>query len=103
MHISDALADDAELSAHRITVSTIDGYQGQEKDVVYLSLVRCNEKGAIGFLKDYRRMNVAMTRAKRMLVMVGDSGTISQDEFYSKFLDFVDKEQAYRSAWEFIQ
>jgi ATP-dependent RNA/DNA helicase IGHMBP2 len=44
-----------------------------------------------------------MTRAKRMLVMVGDSGTISQDEFYSKFLDFVDKEQAYRSAWEFIQ
>jgi ATP-dependent RNA/DNA helicase IGHMBP2 len=48
-------------------------------------------------------MNVAMTRAKRMLVMVGDSGTISQDEFYSKFLDFVDKEQAYRSAWEFMQ
>lgn len=103
MHISDALNEDVDLADHRITVSTIDGYQGQEKDVVYLSLVRCNEKGDIGFLRDYRRMNVAMTRAKRMLVLVGDSGTISQDRFYSKFLDYVDTEKAYRSAWEFIQ
>jgi ATP-dependent RNA/DNA helicase IGHMBP2 len=103
MHITDTLNEDTELAEHKITVSTIDGYQGQEKDVVYLSLVRCNEKGDIGFLRDYRRMNVAMTRAKRMLVMVGDSGTISQDRFYSKFLEFVDTENAYRSAWEFMQ
>ena len=102
-YIEDQLKDDEQLRDHQIKVSTIDGYQGQEKDVVYISLVRCNEKGDIGFLKDYRRMNVAMTRAKRMLVLVGDSGTISSDKFYSAFLNHIDQVQAYRSAWEFMQ
>ena len=103
MHITDNIAEDTELADHKISTSTIDGYQGQEKDVVYISLVRNNEKGDIGFLKDYRRMNVAMTRAKRMLVVVGDSSTISKDKFYAAFMDYVEKQDAYRSAWEFMQ
>ena len=103
MYITDNIAEDTELADHKISTSTIDGYQGQEKDVVYISLVRNNEKGDIGFLKDYRRMNVAMTRAKRMLVVVGDSSTISKDKFYASFMDYVEKQDAYRSAWEFMQ
>ncbi|MEZ4982990.1 MAG: AAA domain-containing protein [Saprospiraceae bacterium] len=61
----------------------MDGFQGQERDVIYISLVRSNTKGEIGFLSDYRRMNVAMTRARKLLVVVGDSGTIGLDPLWS--------------------
>jgi len=81
--------------------NTIDSFQGQERDIIIISLVRSNENGDIGFLKDYRRMNVAMTRAKLKLVIIGDSATIGGDSFYSNFLDFVEKEGSYRTAWEF--
>jgi superfamily I DNA and/or RNA helicase len=84
------------------TINTIDGFQGQERDVIYISLVRSNEKGTIGFLTDYRRMNVAMTRAKKKLVIVGDSGTIGSRKFYQNFLDYCDRVGAYRTAWEFM-
>jgi ATP-dependent RNA/DNA helicase IGHMBP2 len=86
-----------------ITVQTIDGFQGQERDVMYISLVRSNEKKEIGFLSDYRRMNVAMTRAKMKLIVVGDSGTIGENKFYKTFLDYVEIEGSYNSAWVFMK
>ncbi len=97
------IKSDERLAELKISADTIDGFQGQEKEVVYISLVRSNEKGEIGFLKDYRRMNVALTRAQKKLVVIGDSATIGQDNFYSKFLDYCEKEDAYKSAWEFMQ
>lgn len=87
----------------RVVVQTIDGFQGQECDVIYISLVRSNERSEIGFLTDYRRMNVAMTRAKMKLIIVGDSSTIGNDKFYKTFLDFADTEGTYLSAWSFMQ
>lgn len=86
-----------------IHCQTIDSFQGQEKTVIILSLVRSNENGTIGFLSDYRRMNVALTRAKRKLIVIGDSATIGADSFYSAFLDYVEKNGSYRSAWEFSE
>lgn len=86
-----------------ISVNTIDSFQGQEKDVIYLSLVRSNEEGTIGFLSDERRMNVALTRAKSKLIVFGDSGTIAaKNQFYSKFVDYVQSIEAYKSAFEYL-
>jgi superfamily I DNA and/or RNA helicase len=65
-------------------------------------LVRSNESGDIGFLKDYRRMNVALTRAKKKLVVIGDSSTIGNDAFYSRFLTWVESQNAYQSAWTWM-
>lgn len=91
------------FSGHeKVVVNTIDSFQGQERDVVYISLVRSNERGEIGFLKDYRRMNVAMTRAKKKLVVIGDSATLGEDKFFAGFLDYVEKSGSYRTAWEFM-
>ncbi|MEM6395760.1 MAG: AAA domain-containing protein [Bacteroidota bacterium] len=86
-----------------LTIDTIDGFQGQERDLVYLSLVRSNDKGEIGFLKDYRRINVAMTRARKQLVIVGDSATIGADPFYAKMLEYVEKVGSYVSAFVYIR
>ena len=95
--------EDEALFPYPIEINTIDGFQGQERDVVYISLVRSNSKSEIGFLKDYRRMNVAMTRAKKLLVIVGDSGTIGSHEFYQNFLNYVEKIGGYQSAWEYMK
>ena len=62
-----------------------------------------NNKSEIGFLSDYRRMNVAMTRARKKLIMVGDSATVGTDEFYAAFLEYCERLDAYKSAWEFMQ
>ncbi len=86
----------------RIVCQTVDGFQGQERDVIYISLTRSNEEGRIGFLADYRRMNVAMTRARRKLVVIGDSATIGGDPFFKRFIQYCEREEAYRSAWELI-
>ena len=85
-----------------ITINTIDGFQGQERDVIYISLVRSNSKNDIGFLKDYRRMNVAMTRARKLLVVIGDSATIGQNSFYAAFLDYCAEHGLYQTAWEYV-
>ncbi len=85
----------------QLRCSTIDSFQGQEAKNIILSLVRSNDEGQIGFLTDYRRMNVAMTRAKEQLIVIGDSATIGADPFYGSFLGYVEKEGAYRTAWEF--
>lgn len=83
-----------------IAVDTIDAFQGQERDIIYISMVRSNDKGEIGFLKDTRRMNVAMTRAKKKLIIVGDSATLAGFKFYDHFLDYTEEHGAYVSAWE---
>jgi len=90
-------------SSNLITINTIDGFQGQERDVIYLSLVRSNAKHEIGFLSDYRRMNVAMTRARMLLVVVGDSATIGQNKFYQSFLNYCDQHGSYQTAWEYMR
>ena len=82
-------------------ISTIDSFQGQEKQIIILSLVRSNDDNEIGFLKDYRRMNVAITRAKEQLFVIGDSATIGADGFYNSFLTYMEKEGSYRTVWEF--
>lgn len=97
-----AVKQDPKLQDVPLTINTIDGFQGQERDVVYISLVRSNGKSEIGFLKDYRRMNVAMTRARQKLVIVGDSATIGKDPFYASFLEYCEKHGEYRTAWEFM-
>lgn len=86
-----------------VTVNTIDSFQGQERDLVYISLVRSNSKNEIGFLKDYRRLNVAMTRAKKKLVIAGDSATLASDKFFQDFIEFTEKKGAYVSAWEYYE
>lgn len=86
-----------------IQVNTIDGFQGQERDVIYISLVRSNDTGIIGFLNDHRRMNVAMTRARKKLVVIGNSETLAKHRFYQDFMDYAEMNEAYVSAWEYIQ
>ncbi|GHA58830.1 AAA domain-containing protein [Pontibacter akesuensis] len=84
----------------QLSVGTVDSFQGQERDIIYISMTRSNEQGEIGFLADIRRMNVAMTRAKKKMVVVGDSATLSNNSFYASFLEYVEQINAYRSAWE---
>ena len=86
----------------KISVNTIDSFQGQERDIVYISMVRNNAEGEIGFLADIRRMNVAMTRAKKKLVVIGDSATLAQFDFYAKFIEYAENAGSYLSAWEFM-
>ncbi len=90
-----------ELLPNQLRLSTIDSFQGQEQETIILSLVRSNDEGIIGFLKDYRRMNVAMTRAKEQLYVIGDSATIGADSFYTAFLGYIEKYGKYRTVWEF--
>jgi ATP-dependent RNA/DNA helicase IGHMBP2 len=85
-----------------ITVNTIDSFQGQEWDIVYISMTRSNNDNKIGFLSDVRRMNVAMTRARKKLVVIGDSATLSQFPFYADFIGYAERHNAYLSAWEFV-
>jgi len=83
-----------------LEVDTIDAFQGREKDAVLLSLVRSNGEGQVGFLSELRRMNVALTRARRHLFVVGDSATIGGHPFYRDFVDATQASGGYRSAWE---
>ena len=96
----------AEASAileplHRlITINTVDAFQGQERDVIAISFVRSNDKSEVGFLSDIRRTNVAMTRARKKLIMVGDSATLGAHSFYVALLDYVQQRGYYKSAFE---
>lgn len=83
-----------------LEVDTIDAFQGREKEAVLLSLVRSNGEQQVGFLEDLRRMNVAITRAKRHLFAVGDSATLTGHAFYARFIEEAQTQQGYRSAWE---
>jgi len=101
--LNDQLAHSPLLQPYsdKISVNTIDSFQGQERDIVYISMTRSNPEGEIGFLSDIRRMNVAMTRARKKLVVIGDSATLSQLPFYSDFITYAEELDAYQSAWEF--
>jgi ATP-dependent RNA/DNA helicase IGHMBP2 len=85
-----------------LRISTVDSFQGQECEIVFISLVRSNDECNLGFLKDYRRMNVAMTRAKTQLIVVGDSVTFGNDPFFGAFLLHSECVGSYGSAWEFM-
>ncbi len=98
----DRIEEVSTLAPLDITINTIDGFQGRERAVVYLSLVRSNTRSEIGFLSDYRRMNVALTRAKMQLVVIGDSATIGNDAFFAGFLQYVERSGSYQTAWEYM-
>ena len=72
-----------------MTINTVDGFQGQERDVILISLVRANEDGQIGFLNDLRRMNVAITRARMKLIILGDASTLTKHPFYKKLYEYI--------------
>ena len=86
----------------KITVNTIDSFQGQERDIVYIGLTRSNPDSRIGFLSEIRRLNVAMTRARKKLVIIGDGATLSQLPFYEGLITYAQQHDAYFSAWEFM-
>ena len=96
-------APDLREHADKITVNTIDSFQGQERDIVYIGMTRSNADSRIGFLSDTRRMNVAMTRARKKLVVIGDSATLSAIPFYAGFIAYAQQLEAYVSAWEFAE
>jgi len=85
-----------------VEIGSVDSFQGREKEVVILSLVRSNDEGEVGFLSDTRRMNVGMTRARRLLIVIGDSATIVRHPFYKDFLSYVEALGAHKSAWEWM-
>jgi ATP-dependent RNA/DNA helicase IGHMBP2 len=103
-YLKDAIEENNDLSGllqHRmLSVGTVDSFQGQERDIIAISLTRSNSQGEIGFLSDIRRMNVGMTRARRKLLMVGDSSTLSFNPFFRDLLAYVKRIGGYRTAWE---
>ncbi|CDW76925.1 dna-binding protein smubp-2 [Stylonychia lemnae] len=85
----------------RIEVSTVDGFQGREKEVIIISMVRSNPKGEIGFLSNERRMNVAVTRAKRLCTIIADSGTVSKNSFLKALIQYFKDNAIIRSAFDY--
>jgi len=79
------------LKPFNVEVNTVDGFQGREKEVIIISLVRSNKEGEIGFLEDLRRLNVAVTRAKRKLIIIGDKKTVSSNKTYKKLIEYIKK------------
>jgi len=86
-----------------VEIDTVDGFQGREKEAIVISLVRSNLKGEIGFLGDTRRMNVALTRARRKLILFGDSATLGHHDFYLRLLAYFERIDAYGTVWEIPQ
>ncbi|MDB4603337.1 AAA domain-containing protein, partial [Cyclobacteriaceae bacterium] len=86
----------------RISINSVDAFQGQERDIVLISLTRSNAQGVIGFLSEEKRMNVAMTRAKYKLLLIGDSATLSRHSFFDKLIQHYQAQNHYRSAFEFL-
>src|SRR6478736_5065640 len=82
-----------------VEVGTVDGFQGREKEAVIVDLVRSNDVGEIGFLANTRRMNVALTRARRFLLVVADSATLGDHPYYASFIGYVDTIDGHGSAW----
>ena len=83
-----------------LEIDSVDAFQGREKEAVVISMVRSNAEGEIGFLGDTRRTNVALTRARRKLVVIGDSATLSSDPFYQRLIAYFESIGAYASVWE---
>ncbi|MFN8342564.1 MAG: AAA domain-containing protein [Cyclobacteriaceae bacterium] len=85
-----------------VTINTVDAFQGQERDVIAISFVRSNDKSEVGFLSDIRRTNVAMTRARMKLLMIGDSATLGNHPFYTELIEYTQKVGGYRSIYELM-
>lgn len=102
--LREQLANSPDLLPYgnKISVNTIDSFQGQERDIVYISMARSNSDGVIGFLADIRRMNVAMTRARKKLVIIGDSSTLAVAPFYASLINYAEQINGYNSAWDLI-
>jgi len=86
--------------AGELEIDTVDGFQGREKEAVVVSLVRSNREGELGFVADIRRINVALTRARKKLIVVGDSATIARHPFHEGFVEYAERCGAWRSAWD---
>jgi ATP-dependent RNA/DNA helicase IGHMBP2 len=93
-------SDEIMSVKHLVTINTVDAFQGQERDVIAISLVRSNDKGEVGFLSDIRRTNVALTRARKKLIVVGDSATLGSHPFYLQWIEYVQENGFYKSAFE---
>ena len=102
--LKEQLINSPSLAAYnqQISVNTIDSFQGQERDIVLISMTRSNSENIIGFLSDIRRMNVAMTRAKKKLVIIGDSATLAVLLFYADLISYAESINSYKSAWEYM-
>jgi superfamily I DNA and/or RNA helicase len=102
-YLKDAIEDHEVLNdllmRRRLSVGTVDSFQGQERDIIAISLTRSNPQGEIGFLSDIRRMNVGMTRARRKLLQVGDSSTLRSHQFFGELLAYVKGVGGYRSQF----
>jgi superfamily I DNA and/or RNA helicase len=103
-YLKDAIEDSEVLNGlllqRRLSVGTVDSFQGQERDIIAITLTRSNPQGEIGFLSDIRRMNVGMTRARRKLLLVGDSSTLCRHPFFGELLAYVKGVGGYRTAHE---
>ena len=103
-YLKDAIEENADLNhllhSRMLSVGTVDSFQGQERDIIAISLTRSNQQGEIGFLSDIRRMNVGMTRARRKLLLIGDSSTLTSDPFFKDLLVYVKRVGGYRKASE---
>jgi len=91
-----------ELRQAAVTIHTVDGFQGQERDAMLVSLTRSNDKGEVGFLSESRRIHVAQTRAKMACMLVGDSATLSTDAFLADLFEHAQAHDAYDSAWSWM-
>ena len=98
--LEDLLHSEVVAAKGRLTIQTVDGFQGQERDIMVIGLTRSNADGTVGFLAEHRRMNVAMTRARMHLLVIGDSATLGTDGFYAGFTQHCEATGAYRSCWE---
>lgn len=85
-----------------VSINTVDAFQGQERDVIAISFVRSNNDSEVGFLNDIRRTNVAMTRARKKLIMIGDSATLGSHPFYLELIEYVQQKDFYKSAFEIM-
>ena len=82
-----------------LEIGTVDGFQGREKEAVIVDTVRSNDRGEIGFLSETRRMNVALSRARRFLLVIADSATLGGHDYYSALIAYTDEIGAHGSAW----